>query len=613
MADLNVTELDFDQIKGSLKEFLKNQSQFKDYDFEGSSMAVLLDLLAYNTHYNAYYMNMIANEMFLDTAQLRESVVSRAKMLGYTPRSASASRILVKIQVKVPTSVVDLPVFVTIPKYTKYKTVIDGSTYYFSNISAESATFSHTDGSNHIYTTPNIYLYEGDPIEQRFVWDKNDPSQRLLITNSNADTSTLNVRVQRSLTNTATSTFTKTVSITDLNSESQVYFLQEVEKELYEVYFGDGNMGKALDHGNIIFIDYLATNGAEANDAKEFKYTVPIEGYEQSIVISDGNTKSTGGAEREGIESIRYLAPLNFNSQNRVVTATDYRTAILQNYSDVQAVSSWGGEINDPPVYGKVFIALKPKSGSTFNDVTKDQIKDSILKSRNVVSITPEIIDPYYIFLEPYINVYFNREIGAYSSSDVQESVKSAVVKYSTDKLEQFDTYFRYSNFLKTVDASNPAIENSQVSLKMSSILAMTPNVSKSYVGTFSNALEYPHEGHFGSIITNTFTYFGDNQCYLSDDGYGVINVYKTLLGERRLIDTNLGTVNYETGKVLINSFAPEGADEKTLKITAIPRNQDIFAVRNQILQIIESGITVVATDSQTRYTQAVTSIFNGG
>lgn len=612
MADLKVSELDFDQIKDSLKGFLKSQAQFKDYDFEGSSMAVLLDLLAYNTHYNAYYMNMVANEMFLDTAQMRESVVSRAKMLGYTPRSAGASKIAVQIKLKVPASTSPLPSSISIPKYTTYDSEIDGVTYKFNTVDSHNATQESLDGDYYIYSTPNVYLYEGNVINQEYVFDNNDPSQRFIIKNSNVDTSTIDVKVQRSSTNLQTQTFLKTVSISNLTSESPVFFLQETSKELYEVYFGDGNMGKALEHNNIIMINYLATNGPSANGASKFKYTKPIEGYAQEIVVAAGNTKSSGGAEREGIESIRYLAPLNFNAQNRVVTSTDYRTAILQNYPDVQAVSSWGGEENDPPVYGKVYIALKPKSGFIINDIAKAEIIDSILKERNVVSITPEIIDPSYIFIQPNIQVYFNREVGGYAAADIEAHVKEAVLNYSNTKLEQFKAYFRYSNFSKIVDESNEAIENSNITLKLSTRLPMTPNVSKSYSAAFSNPLEYPHEGHFGSIVTNTFTYFGDSQCYISDDGHGNLNIYKTVVGERRLIDTGLGTVNYDTGRVQVFDFAPESENDSQLVITVFPRDHDIFSIRNQILEILPDNIIVNATDSQIRYTQKINEIFAG-
>jgi uncharacterized protein YxeA len=611
--NMKVNELDFDSIKGNLKEFLKNQNQLKDFDFDGSSINILIDLLAYNTHYNAFYSNMVANEMFLDTATLRDSVVSRAKMLGYTPRSMASSKILVNIEIPVPTTTSPLPTSIIVPKYTKYKTVIDGKTYYFNTVQDHSAVQVRTEGSNYIFSTLNIYLYEGNKVEQKYVFDKNNPSQRMVLTNNNIDTSTLNVRVQRSATNLATTTFLKTVSITDLNSESPAYFLQEIEKELYEVYFGDGNMGRALEHNNLILIDYLTTNGIDANGASTFAYTTPIEGYEQQIRLVEGNTKSSGGAERETTESIRYLAPLNFNAQNRVVTSTDYKTAILQNYADVQAVTSWGGEENDPPIYGKVFIAMKPKTGFVINDIAKEQIKDSILKSRSVVSITPEIIDPSYIFIRPLINVYFSREVGSYSASDIEQFVKDAVLNFSQVELEQFNTYFRYSKFLRTIDSANPAIQNSSISMTLLKKLVITPNASKAYSTKFSNAIIYPHEGHFGSIYTNNFTYFGDAGCYLSDDGYGVINVYKLVVGERRLIDTNKGSVNYETGQVDIINFRPESVNDTELVVSIVPREQDIFSIRSQILEILEGDIVVNATDSQIRYTNKINSIYQAG
>jgi hypothetical protein len=614
--NLKVNELDFDSIKANLKGFLKNQSEFKDFDFEGSSMSVLLDLLAYNTHYNAFYMNMLSNEMFLDTAKQRDNVVSRAKMLGYTPRSEASSKVLVNIEVKVPTSVTPIPTVVVVPKYTKYKTTIDKTAYYFNTLESHNAVFNRTEGDYNIFKTPNIYLHEGTTITQKFTYDKNNASQRFILENANADTSTLNVKVQRSVTNLATTQFNKTTSITGLGTTSAVFFLQEVDQGKYEVYFGNGVVGKRLEHDNVVIIEYISTSGADANNASTFTYTSPINGYEQDIVLSEGNLKSTGGADREDIESIRYLAPLNFNAQSRVVTANDYQTSILQNYADVQAVSSWGGETNIPPVYGKVFIALKPKSGFTINEVAKEQIKDSILKENNVVSITPEIVDPSYIFIRPTVQTYFNREIGASSAVEIESAVKANILSFSQTDLEQFNSYFRYSKFLRTIDASAPAIENSSLSLKLATNINITPNQSKSISASFSNAVFYPHTGHFGSIKTSGFTYFGVAGCYLSDDGRGTINVYRDIIGERRLVDTNKGVVNYDTG-VFTATFTPEAEEDILLSVEIVPRNQDIFSVRNQILEILETDITVIATDAQSRYVaqtnQSVGEVINTG
>ena len=614
--NLKVNELDFDSIKANLKGFLKNQSEFKDFDFEGSSMSVLLDLLAYNTHYNAFYMNMLSNEMFLDTAKQRDNVVSKAKMLGYTPRSEASSKVLVSIEVKVPTSVTPIPTVVVVPKYTKYKTTIDKTAYYFNTLESHNAVFNRTEGDYNIFKTPNVYLYEGTTITQKFTYDKNNASQRFILENANADTSTLNVKVQRSVTNLATTQFNKTTSITGLSTTSAVFFLQEVDQGKYEVYFGNGVVGKRLEHDNVVIIEYISTSGADANNASSFTFTSPINGYEQNIVLSEGNLKSTGGADREDIESIRYLAPLNFNAQSRVVTANDYQTSILQNYADVQAVSSWGGETNIPPVYGKVFIALKPKSGFTINEVAKEQIKDSILKENNVVSITPEIVDPSYIFIKPTVQTYFNREIGAASAVEIESAVKANILSFSQTDLEQFNSYFRYSKFLRTIDASAPAIENSSLSLKLATNINITPNKSKSISASFSNAIFYPHTGHFGSIKTSGFTYFGVAGCYLSDDGAGTINVYRDIIGERRLVDTNKGSVNYDTG-VFTATFTPEADDDILLSVEIVPRNQDIFSVRNQILEILETGINVVATDAQSRYVaqtnQSVGEVINTG
>ena len=608
---INVSNLDFEDIKGSLKEFLKSQSQFKDYDFEGSSLSILLDILASNTHYNAYYLNMVANEMFLDTAEMRSSVVSRAKALGYTPRSVQSASAIVKIRCLVPVAE-EQPATINIPQYSKYKTTIDGKTYFFNTLDgyfANPTGETTEDGIYNIYSTDNIRIYEGNYVQQKYNVDRQNPSQRFIITNPTVDTSSLVVSVQQSETNTNVVTYNRVTNITSASSESQIYFLQEVEKNLFEVYFGDGTVGRQLSQDNVVILQYLASNGPSANKASEFAYTAPISGYAQEITTID---VASGGAEREGIESIRYLAPLNYNAQNRTVTATDYQTSILQNYPNVQAVSAWGGEDNDPPIYGKVYISLKPVAGFTITDSVKDQIKDSILKSRNVVSITPEIIDPNYMYIKPTVDFYYNRELGNKNADELTQAVRNSILRFSTNELEKFNSYFKYSKFVGAVDNADRAIENSTVRVRLAQRLEMTPNVLRAYQANFSNALNYTFIGDIGSIVSNTFEYQGTDTCYISDDGKGVLGVYRNFLGERRVIQTNMGTVDYETGKVSLSQFAPSGADDKILELIVFPRNQDIFVVRNQILLVENTDILLTAFDSQTAYGKQVDTIYQG-
>ena len=608
---INVSNLDFDDIKGSLKEFLKSQSQFKDYDFEGSSMSILLDILASNTHYNSYYLNMVANEMFLDTAEMRSSVVSRAKALGYTPRSTSSASAIVKIRCLVPVAE-DQPTTVNIPQYAKYKTSIDGKTYFFNTLDgyfANPTGETTEDGVYNIFETDNIRIYEGNYVQQKYNVDKQNTSQRYIITNSNVDTSSLVVSVQQSETNTSVVTYSKVTNITSASSESQIYFLQEIEKELFEVYFGDGTVGKELAQDNVVILQYLASNGSAANSATNFTYTAPISGYAQEVITQD---IASGGSERESIESIRYLAPLNYNAQNRTVTATDYQTSILQNYPNVQAVSAWGGEDNDPPIYGKVYVSLKPVAGFTITDSVKEQIKDSILKSRNVVSITPEIIDPNYMYIKPTVDFYYNRELGNKNADELTQSVRNSILNFSTQDLEKFNSYFKYSKFVGAVDNADRAIENSTVRVRLAQRLEMTPNVLRAYQANFSNPLNYTFIGDIGSITSNTFEYQGTDTCFISDDGNGVLGVYRNFLGERRVIQTNMGSVDYETGQVSISQFAPSGADDKLLELIVFPRNQDIYVVRNQILLVENTDILLTAFDSQTAYGKQVDTIYQG-
>ena len=378
---LDISELDFENIKGSLKRFLSNQNEFKDYDFEGSSLSILLDLLSYNTHYLAYNANFVANEMYLDTAQLRSSVASLAKLVGYTPNSARAPIADLKLVINDGTGST-----ITIPAGTKFSSAVDGLTYTFVSVSDK--IVQPVDG---IYTCQSLNVYEGTYVTYTYTNDTSDIDQRFLIPSDRADTTTIKVVVQNSASATTSNTYTKATSITELDGTSKVYFLQEAEDGQFEIYFGDGVIGKNLDDGNIVSISYVVTNKTEANGATTFSLSGSVSGFNDITVTV--NSSAQGGTDPESLESIKFNAPSFYASQDRAVTVEDYKTKVKQIYANVQSVSAWGGEDAETPFYGRVYLSILPTSGSNLTDSTKDRIvKD--LKKYSVASVTPVIIDP---------------------------------------------------------------------------------------------------------------------------------------------------------------------------------------------------------------------------
>ena len=358
---LEVSELDFDAIKLNLKTFLQNQSEFQDYDFEGSGFAVLLDLLAYNTHYLGFNANMLANEMYLDSADVRKNIVSIAKMLGYTPTSAKAPSALIDITMN---NVTGSPATITAAKGTVFTTTVDGTSYQF--VTNSETIISPTNG---VYKFESLQIFEGTLVTFKYTVDSSDVDQRFIIPTLNADTTTLKVSVQNSASDTTTNTYSKATSFTSLNDESKVYFLQESDEGKFEVYFGDGIVGKSLTDGNIIILEYVVTNKTEANGASAFTLSGTIDGLSDVSISTVSNAQ--GGSEPQTKESIRFNAPLQYSAQDRAVTTSDYETKILELYPNAQAVSAWGGEDEETPIYGTVKISIKAASGSTLTNATK--------------------------------------------------------------------------------------------------------------------------------------------------------------------------------------------------------------------------------------------------
>ena len=459
MADrLNVTELDFDSIKTSLRTFLRQQTEFQDYDFEGAGLSVLLDILAYNTHYNAYYLNMIANEAFLDSASLRNSVVSHAKRVGYTPRSVRAPRAIVTVNVATSSANAGS---LTIPSgYAFSSSQLDGVSYNFVTI--ESNTTTTKVANNFIFT--NVPIYQGQLVSYGYTNSiSSNPKQTFTIPDANIDTTTLKVSVSQSSSNTETAVYDLSTNALTVDSTSEVYYLQEGKGGEYEIYFGDDVLGKKIPDGGIISVEYLITDSAASNKANSFVSTVSIGGF--STIYVNSILAASGGTQRESVDSIKFAAPLSLLSQNRAVTKNDYIKLILQNYPSFEAVNVWGGEENDPPVYGKVFISAKPKLGFEVSDTEKDFVKNTILKPISVLTITPEIVDIDYNYLKIEANVFYNKSKMSLNDSELKAALKTVIQNYTDTNLNQFNSYFRFSGLETTIDDFNRAIISNEVTL----------------------------------------------------------------------------------------------------------------------------------------------------
>ena len=461
-TSLRIAELDFDQIKTNLKNFLRSQSEFQDFDFEGSGMSVLIDLLAYNTHYMGYYLNMVGNESFMDTAQLRESMVSIAKLMNYTPQSSRGAETKINIQVTPASGSEDITAqAVTLDKYTRLLGAdINGINYPF--VTLYSNTVSKTSGS---FNWANVVIRQGEVVTRQYEMDAQNSRRRFKIPSSNVDTSTLLVSVQESRTNTSTTVYSVYDDITLVQGNTAAYFIEEDTDSNYVVQFGDNIIGKSPKIGSIINITYLDNVGSVANAINNFSFIDKVGGKYSSNVIISTTTPSYGATNKETIEQIRFRAPYHYTVQNRAVTKNDYETIITRDFPFIDAVSCWGGEENDPVVYGKVYLSLKPRTNYILTTLQKEQIKENLIKSRNVMTIIPEIVDPDYEYVTMICNIKYNPKKTTLTAGDISNLALAAITDYNNAELKRFDSTFRESKLQQYIENAEKSITGSDLSI----------------------------------------------------------------------------------------------------------------------------------------------------
>ena len=591
--NLRVDELNFEGIKDNFKRYLQSQDQFRDYNFDGAGISVLLDLLAYNTYYNSFYLNMVASEAFLSTAQKRNSVVNLANSLNYVPRSTSSASITGTLALTVSGS----PASINIPAFTKFVGSVDGTSFIFSNV--DSKTIFSASG----VFSDSITLKEGSVITTRYSVVAADPDQRFLIPNAKVDTTTLVVTVLNSAVDSTTRTFTLSENLVEIDSTSLVYFLQESEDGQYEIKFGDGTFGVALDNGNIVVIRYLVSSGALANDINALTYSDSIATVLTATFTADD--PAVGGANRETPAQIKFNAPKSYEAQNRVVTADDYKSLLLSQPT-VNSVVVWGGEDNDPPTYGKVFIAIKPTTGDVLTATEKVNLINSVIKPKKVLTIQTEIVDPDYVYIEVATSVNYDAKKTSLSSDSVKALVLATIQNYSLTDLDTFGTYFRYSKLSRLIDVSERSILSSVTTAQMIKEVDVQLSVGTRYEINFSNAIDNATDGRStthpngvgNKVTSNSFTFGGFSDCFLEDNN-GVIRIYRVLGIENIPVSVNAGSINYDTGKIILTSFAPTSFNDggTTLKITAAPQDKDILPLRGQILSIRTADIDITMVD----------------
>lgn len=678
---LRVADLDFFSIRNNLKTYLKNQSQFQDYDFEGSGMSVLLDVLAYNTYYNSFYLNMAANESFLDTSQIRNNILSHAKLVNYVPMSKRGAEAVVNIIVTPgPTENQDSN-YITLDKYTNFLGA-DKDMVNYPFVTMQSNTVNKVNGS---FTFSNVVIRQGEAITRQFPVLANNATRRFQIPSANVDTSTITVVVQESESNTSTTLYTLAEDFIELRSNSTVYFIEEDHDLSYTIYFGDGIFGQRPANGNIVQVTYLDTVGTKANSIVKFAPTDGdgIAGFKSNVIVRlvEG---SNGGSEKESNDQIRFRAPLYYTTQNRAVTKSDYEALITKDYPNIEAVTTWGGEENDPPVYGKVFMSIKTKGYYILTNLEKEEIRNSLIRNRSVLTVDPEIVDPEYVFVMIRGDMKYNPLLTTKSADQIYGLIKQSIFDYTVRELYTFKSTFKLSKMQFFMESSDPSITSSDIDIFLQRRVKLEVGGTNTYIVNFNTPLrkgdytykfntfpgvtvydsagirrsvffEETPESYTGvgsiDIISSGINYTSKPVITITGDGTGAVveptvvngrivsikiinpginytrafaeitdqygsgavlsvklksdsatirTYYFKPNGQKVFVNENAGTINYKTGRIVINSLNPlevasnDFYDQDILTFNVVPENTVIDPLRNRILAIDTNNIQAI-------------------
>ena len=598
MSNIQFTDLDFDRIKIALRRYLEGQSKFKDYDFEGSNMSVLLDVLAYNTFQNNFYTNMAISEMFLDSAQLKDSVISHAKELNYLPSSRKSSQAYLDVTL----NVTDEAPVVTIPRNTRFLAQCGTMTYNFI-----------TEEAVDVFPVEGIWKYTGLPVfegtsKTEVYRVTNDTAIRFVINDPNVDLNSLRVTVRTNANaDSAATEYLFKQNLFGVSANDPVFYVQPYPGDRYEVVFGRNTFGNQPINGNVIVLEYRSTVGEEANGASLFTTSSLISGYSAIVQTTRDSagalTRSEGGAERETLESIKYFAPKSIQIQDRAVTENDYEIILRNRFPEIQAVSVYGGEELDPPRYGRVVIAVDVNNSEGVSDANKTKY-ENYLRERCPIGIEPIVISPNFLFLSVVSKVNYNVNQTNKTTSDIRTAVRSAISNYSVENLSDFKVTFRYSKFSTAIDNADASILSNLT--EVLGIIPLSPLVGE----TINTVINFRNElyldpplttdeviaTHQPAVRSSVFTYNGTPNCYLRDDGNGVLQVIRNNNDTFIYLNRNAGTVDYTTGRIVIRNLKVDSYTGSEIKLFCKPKNRDISAPKDRIITIREEDISVEVT-----------------
>lgn len=629
----SIESLDFNTIKSDLKTYLTNQDAFKDYDFDGSGLSILLDVLAYNTHHMGFYANMLANEAFLDSCVLRSSAVSLCKSLGYSPRSRRGSEITVDVYLSVQNSSLEAEFIaevnsqsVKILQNELFSTSFNGKTYFF--YSTETYYFSYEGQDSNgdaIVVARNVLLREGKPKTETFIVNSREDGQRFILSDINLDDRSVVVYVKNSINESegVAEPWQKSINIMNNDSTSKIFFLQEVYDGKFEIYFGDGILGKSIENGNVILVTYASCSGTESNGAgvtdnppssPAFTYlrnqTTPSYSLSREVRVKRNTTTnkpivSAGGQEKESRRSMQYYAPKVYETQDRAVTLNDYISLLQQNYSgSIKSIHAWGGEDNDPPQYGKIFISVRPNVGLYLTTQEKINLENNILSEKNVVTVKPEIKDPEYIFITPAVNLKYNPNQLTISPSQLKDVAVEYIKNFGAGNLSAFEKNFYSGQMVSNLLELNTALKSCTIDVSFYKRFSPIFNTKFTYGITFENSLDQFTDSYY--VLSSVFYTYGKGEnssnlpsvrAYFRDNGKGKITLYQE--SDDSIIENNYGTVDYTSGKISIKSttfLLPSTLIPYEVTVSAKPLDEDIISRRNTILEIDPENVSVTMT-----------------
>ena len=590
MPYTQVANLDFADIKTALKDYMRAQSDFTDYDFEGSAITTFLDVLAYNTYYTAFNTNMVVNEMFLDSATLRDNVVSLAKQIGYRPRSATAPKATVDFVVDYQGSGTT-PDTLVLKQGTGFVTNYDDTLYQYVVIEDQ-----ETPLVNNTATYEGIDIYQGTLLTQSYTINTALKNQRFIINNTGTDVSTIRVKVYKQQGDTSFLTFSSAENILNLDGTSEVYFVEEIEDENYEIFFGDGVFGKKLDNGSLVEITYLTTSADTTNGARTFNFSGLIHDkinpsnsfpYATSVTLVNA---STGGANPESVSSIKKQAPKSFATQDRAVTADDYVSIIKKVYASISDIITFGGEEDNPPEFGKVKIAIKPDNSSTISSYTKNEIVKA-LRNYSVASVTPVIVDPSILYIELNSTISYKTSKTTLSKAEIQSKVIKAVEDYiASSETEKFNGKFRHSRFASVIDGADGSINSNLTNITLRKDFYPTLNSTYYYELCFVNEFKDSCDASVMKSTGFVVSEYPSFTVYLEDDTFGKIDLYRlnSLTGEKVYLKKGVGDINYTHGEIkLYDLTIIKGSfNDNKIEIRVEPASRDVDAVRELYLDV---------------------------